>query len=419
MARMMVALAYGLGNLVLSITFFLAYPFLLAYFYAIGYLQSIHGPWPNARGCILFHAASLGEVNAIKTLIKKLLDESPEIEIVITTTSVTGRAAAKSIDPRVFACLSTLDISWLRKLQLRQIDPSLICIVETEIWPNLLRTSNRYQIPIIFISSRISLKTTKNLKKFSALLGLASPNIRHVYCQSNADAQRFQELGINDVTTAGNLKFAIELPLHDSKKIRKSLSIKEDDFVVCFGSSRPGEEELILKNFTELKRKISQLKLIIAPRHPKRVGEVVKLVDNKSYVLYSDFQNRPSSADYDVLIVDVFGMLDVMYACCDVAIVGGAFSHYGGHNPLEPAFYTKPIIMGPHHNSCKESVKALLEAEAISIVEGSDLSRSIYQLYLNPMMRSNMGQMARKTLNDNRLSIDLHLEGIRKWYPHA
>ncbi|MDZ4182046.1 MAG: 3-deoxy-D-manno-octulosonic acid transferase, partial [Candidatus Cloacimonadaceae bacterium] len=195
---------------------------------------------------------------------------------------------------------------------------------------------------------------------------------------------------------------------------RKKWGFANDDFIICFGSSRPGEEALLMSIFTRLKNAIPHLKIILAPRHPKRINEVLELMSGRDVSLLSALDGATTQSR-DLLLIDQLGFLDQAYSICDVAIVGGSFYDFGGHNPLEPAFYSKPVIMGIHHHSCQDSVRQLQSRDAILICAKEKLAENLIRLYKNADLRTSMGQNAKSILTDNASALDNHLRGIEKW----
>jgi len=359
---------------------------------------------------ILIHAASVGEVNAASALIKTLLQEGYPIHI--NTVTITGRALAQSMFPQLGISLAPLDVLHLRKRQMRMLRPRLILIVETEIWPNLLYAAGQFAIPIVFVNARLSEISLKNYLKIGPLLRIIGSSIKAILAQSAEDKARFEKLFQQvPVSQAGNLKFCLSLPEYDAAKIKDDLGIRNDDFILVWGSSRPGEEVLILGLLPELKKGIPALKLILAPRHPKRIPEVEKLLSGINYQKLSSLDTK---AGWDVLLIDTLGQLSKAYSISDLVIVGGSFYDFGGHNPLEPAFYAKAIVMGGYHSSCRDSVRILQKASAILISEPDKLLEDLLALAGDSGQREEMGRNAKIVLTENAHALDVHVRGIKQ-----
>jgi 3-deoxy-D-manno-octulosonic-acid transferase len=406
----MAAVIFGLYNLILETAFLLFYPLIWLICLGKHYTDSLKPQGSNSEGGILLHAASVGEVNAVKPLLVSLKQKYPDKKIVITTNTVTGLKAAKAIHQQSF--LAVMDIRHLRRKQLAIVNPSLIIIMETEIWPNLLHEAARQNIAVVFVNARLSEKSLQNYARIKRMLRYLQKPIRCIISQSDADSGRFKGIFAVPVHTAGNLKFALKLPEYDFASTRRRLGFAEKDFIICFGSSRPGEEGMLKAILPELQSKIERLKFIIAPRHPKRTNEVAAVFPEAT--LYTQVDNNGSGGG-DVLIVDTIGHLNECYSVCDIAIVGGSFFNFGGHNPLEPAYYGKPIIIGEYNQSCRESVKALAGESAILVSNESELADNIIDLHGNPEKRLSMGRRAQKCLERYAEALNRHMELLERW----
>ena len=349
---------------------------------------------------IWIHCASVGEVNAAKPLILKLLNMNETV--LVTTMTTTGQATANSISQNLTVELIPFDFFFLTKRAFKKINPKIIILIETEFWPNMLHRAKLNNIPIMIINGRISDKSFPSYQKTRFFWKPLWKAIKAVGAQSVEDEKRFQELGFTNVHNTHNLKFSINLKTFDMKKIQSKFHISDNDFVLVFGSSRPGEEKLIHSVLKEIK--IDNLKLIIAPRHLKRISEIQEIFKDEDVSLLSE------NKDSKILIIDEMGILNQAYSICDIAIVGGSFFNFGGHNPLEPAFYAKPIIMGEYFSSCKSSVEELQKMNAISITE--NLADTINKIYLNEKLAQKMGTNAKIVLAENSKSLQNNIELI-------
>lgn len=396
--------------MVLELVYLLSYPLLYLLLWSRKYLAAIATKAPDSGRGIMIHAASVGEVNAVKPLISALRERYPQKKIVVTTTTLTGLKVAQKLD--IAAHLAVLDVPHLRRKQLQSINPSLIIIVETEIWPNLLYQAKLLQMNVVFVNARMSVKSLHRYAKVYTLLSFLQSPVKGIFTQTETDALRFRELFKVPVQQMGNLKYAIKLAEHDADETRRAWGYQPTDFIVCMGSSRPGEEALLQKIFPALREQIPQLKLIIAIRHPQRSAEVRSLFPECR--IYSDLSNENHQAA-EVMIVDIIGHLNECYAICDVAIVGGSFCDFGGHNPLEPAFYSKPIIMGEFHSSCAESVARLNQYKAIIISNPEQLAADILALYADRDKRSKLGQNAKNCLDQYSSFLEDYLLKLQEW----
>ncbi len=394
--------------MILEAVFWLAYPLLRLVLRVYNYTEALDAACVPRPQSILIHAASVGEVNAVQRLVKALLDM--DYEIIINTVTVAGREQAIRHFPGITVRLSVLDIPHLRRKYLRGLNPRLILVVETEIWPVMLDTAANLQIPLVFINARISERTLHNFLRFKPLIETLTSSVQEVITQSEADAHRFSELLSCKVSYGGNLKYVVKLPEYDLMALRALYGLDSKNKVICFGSSRPGEETLILNSFKALSRDDRSLRLILAPRHLKRLPEVESLLKGCSWRKYTD---AASIKDCDIILMDVMGHLSEAYALCDLAIVGGSFFNFGGHNPLEPAYYQKPIIMGEYYSSCRDSVSQLQARNSIRICQAANLGACIKEQLEAP--DEEMGKRAKLVLTENAAALENHIRGIQAW----
>ncbi len=392
-----------LYNLLLFIPFILSIPISYIFLPKDEFFLRFAFKIPNVKNPIWIHCASLGELNAIKPLIKELIKELPDKDILITTTSRTGFSEAKSITN--FATYLPIDFYPIMKRFIKKTTPSLLIIAETELWPNLFELSPS----ILMVNARISDKTFKKYKLFKLFFQKSFRNIKFVCAQSEENKKRFISLGIKNVKNFGNLKFAVTLPKVDRYELRRQLNYSEDDFIIVWGSSRPGEEKLLSDTYPELKNNIPNLKIIVAPRHLKRIDEVKSYFNE--FKLYSENNSKKS----DILIVDKMGVLSRLYSISDIAIIGGSFYDFGGHNPLEAVFYKIPVIIGNYHSSCKDTVRILKNNNAIIVSDKSNLLSDIIKIYKNRDKRIKIGIRGFETMKKNSQSLIKTLNCIKRF----
>ncbi len=402
-------LVFFLVNFLLGLLFVALYPIIYLILHLKKYTAALHVKDFAIQSCILFHAASVGEVNALKPLLKAIQTRYPELQIVITTNTLAGLEVAKKIDNKIQCMLSPLDLLHLRLRQMKILKPRMICIVETEIWFNQIFAAGYYGIPIVFVNARLSIKSLKRYKLIKPLFKWLSDPIKVICAQSEQHRLRFRKLFDVPVMNCGNLKYAAELPLYNAFEARAEMKYEQDDFIICMGSSRPQEEDLIRSIYRLLANQIKGLKIILAIRHLNRINEVEKIFAGMPYSLES--RSEPPQALH---IIDTMGLLNKAYAICDIAIVGGSFFDFGGHNPLEPAFYAKPVIIGEYNRSCLDSVQKLNEQSAIVVSDAMHLAEDILKLYNDPELREKMGNTAKLVLTENASSRQSHLVQIEQ-----
>ncbi len=366
---------------------------------------------PNLSDSIWIHAASVGEINGLKPFIKKILEKYPQDNILITTMTPTGRNEAQKISPKIITSLVPFDSSFLVKRFIKKIKPKILILAETELWFSMINECSKLSIPIILSNARISKRSYPRYLKHKRIFGPLLNKINIILAQSQLDKERFEEIGAKNVLVGGNLKFCVDLPKFDSQALRKQYGYLDSDLIITWGSSRPGEEVLMINSFFKLKEDFPNIKLILVLRHINRIKEVESILECDDYTTLSNY--IPGKA---ILIVDAMGVLNLFYAISDISIVGGSFCDFGGHNPLEPAFYSKPTIIGQYHSSCQDSVDKLSENGAIIISKDEKLTSDLRFLIENYNTSKNIGEKANVTLSKHANALDNNLQEFSKIY---
>jgi 3-deoxy-D-manno-octulosonic-acid transferase len=326
----------------------------------------------DARRTIWVHAVSVGEVLAASRLVNELSACAPQYRVLLSTTTRTGQRLARERTGANHAFYFPLDFPWIVRRYLRVLDPVLLVLVETELWPNLLTACRQNAIPVAVVNGRIS---DRSLPRYLRLRrqwkGILS-GISIVLAQSQEDVKRLKAIGApaGRVSFAGNLKFDVRSaePAPITTTLREKLPTGTR-VLVC-GSTLEGEEEILLDAFHQLLKTIPDCVMILAPRHPERFGRVVQLMKNRKEpcVRRSNWMKRPVKIKPGtVILLDSIGELASVYALASVAFVGGSLVPAGGHNPLEPAQFAVPVIMGNHYANFRAIIDTLLQAEALKL----------------------------------------------------
>jgi 3-deoxy-D-manno-octulosonic-acid transferase len=291
---------------------------------------------------------------------------------------------------------------------LARIRPRAAIIMETELWPNLLRECGRRGVPVLFASARVAARSVSRYRRFGALF---SAGVRDAWiaAQSAADAERFIALGADPARTrvVGNLKFDMQLGEAVAEKGRElRLSYLGARPVWTAGSTHEGEEELVLEAHAVLGRRVSGALLVLVPRHPQRFEGVAALLQRRGVI----FERRSSTlevrAQTQVLLLDTMGELTAFYAASDAAFVGGSLVPVGGHNLLEPASLGVPVITGPHTHNGPEIARLLIEAGgALEAADGTALAAAVARVLGDPALREHMGASARRCVESHRGSL--------------
>ncbi len=401
-------------NLLLTILFYIFYPILFLIFRNNHFKLRIKIKPYYLDNTIWIHASSVGEVNAVKPLLIKLIEKYPKHSFLMTCMTKTGLETAKKLSSKLVVYPFPFDTSRIMKKMFQEFKPKLIILVETEIWPNMLTIANDKKIPVVIVNGRISDRSYPKYKFFKLFWKTIFKKISSVNAQSENDAQRFSYLGCKKVYNSNNLKFSNHLPAYDESQLRKAWKFNFNDFIITFGSTRPGEEKLIYEIGKRLKFVIPRLKIIVVPRHLYRMNEVCSLFHRSDYSLFSE--NYP---DRLFTIIDEMGILPQVYAISDVSIIGGSFYNFGGHNPIEAAIYEKAVIIGPYHHSCLDIVNKFKQNNGIVISSTDNLYQDIINLANFIEVRKNYGKNALQVIQENQNSIDLHLNHLFEYFKNA
>lgn len=324
---------------------------------------------------IWIHAVSVGESIAAIPLIKELKKQNPEQPIVVTTTTSTGaEQIMKNLKGVVEHRYMPIDFTWAVTKFINTIQPTQLLIIETELWPNTLKTVSKFGVPITLVNARLSEKSCRNYLKVKPLFNLMQSCLNKVLCQTHQDAENFKKLGIpnSKLFVTGSIKFDITVQddvILKGKELRSNLGQERSVWVAA--STHPGEEEQVLKAHRLLLEKESHSLLIIVPRHPERFESVFKLCQNFDFETVRRTALKPITDSTQVYLADTMGELLLLLAASDVCFMGGSLAgdKVGGHNVLEPAVVGVPIITGNSYFNFKEIIEAMKERELITIVE--------------------------------------------------
>jgi 3-deoxy-D-manno-octulosonic-acid transferase len=360
-------------------------------------------------GPIWIHAVSVGEAIAIRGLLEELRKVFPHKKFVISTVTPTGNKIARSM-AREGDLVTYLpaDFSFIVKSVLKKIKPAFFIIAETEIWPNLITCLFKQDIPVAVVNGRIS---DSSFKGYSLIKFLIKPvfNKISLFCMQTArDAERLFSLGVTreKVKVTGNLKFdALRTILYPAEKKRELGLTDQERLVVC-GSTHPGEEEIILAAYRRLLSEFPHLRLFIAPRHPERAAELEKLISrfNFTSLRVSQAGLEPKSGEpKPVFILDTIGQLLDYYCLADIVFVGGSLVKKGGHNILEPASLSKPVVFGPYMFNFRDIAELFLEHQAaVEVRNPPELQEKIKFFLHQPGQAAALGQKAKELVLRNQ-----------------
>jgi 3-deoxy-D-manno-octulosonic-acid transferase len=351
-----------------------------------------------AKPVVWVHAVSVGEVLAVSRLIAELDAALPERRLVISTTTRTGQALARERfgSERVFYC--PLDLPWAVAAYLKRVKPEMLVLAETEFWPNLLASCFRRGIPVTVVNARISDRSWPRYWRLRRLWRPWLNQLSAVLAQSQVDAERLCALGCraDRVSVSGNLKFDVRAT-QESAATRLLKELGSDDLrLVVAGSTLEGEEAMLLAAWPQLLIAAPDLALVLAPRHPERFAAVAGILDRSGlrWRRRSLWESQALVAG-EILLLDSIGELASVYSLASVAFVGGSLVAAGGHNPLEPAQFGVPVVMGDHYENFRAIVDELRKEQALRIVAPGELVAAMTQLLRNRADADLMGARGR------------------------
>jgi 3-deoxy-D-manno-octulosonic-acid transferase len=346
----------------------------------------------DALPVIWLHAVSVGEVLAASSLIAQLSIRANGYRVVVSTTTRTGQKIARDRFGADNVFYFPLDFAFAVRAYLRALQPRLLVLLETEFWPRMLTECHRAHIPIAVVNARISDRSWPRYFKLRRLWRKLLAPMALVLAQSEEDAERLMAIGAGNVEVSGNLKFDIRVarPAPVTQALRQFLN--PDQKVIVCGSTLEGEEEMLLDAVP------ASCITILAPRHPERFAVVVQILKRRGarWLRRSEWLRAPERLrPGTVLLLDSIGELASVYSVASLAFIGGSLVSSGGHNPLEPAQFAVPILMGPHYENFRSMVEVLKSVQAIQIVNQETLRASIADLLDRRDEAAAMGERAR------------------------
>ncbi len=352
--------------------------------------------------CIWVHAVSVGEVGACIPLLRKLKGLHPEIPIILSTITDTGRRVAMDKAPEgTVVVYLPFDLGFVLRGFIKKIRPRIFIVIETEIWPNLFRTLSSRDIPVVMLNGRISEKSSRGYRKVSFFMKKVFGHVRVFGMQGPADGRRLGEIGADPekIIVLGNFKFDLSMP----EEI-PSWAAALGGPVIVAGSTFRGEEEIILSAYLQNIDRFPALKLILAPRHPERFSEVEDMLRAKNLVFAkrSDLAagHLRNASSYGVVLLDSVGELASVYGIADIAVIGKSFTGHGGQNPLEPAYWGKAIICG-HHMENFPFIEDFYREGAAFETSPSELAKKMRELLVTPEKAKEAGEKAKKLFAAN------------------
>src|SRR5215470_6301104 len=375
-----------------------------------------------ARGCLWFHAASVGEVQGVRPIIATLHTCVPELPIVLSVFTPAGKHIAQRIIPEAVGIfVLPLDLPWLMRRMMRCLRPCALIVQETELWPNLFHAAARQHVPVVLVNGRLSPRSFRRYQWLRPLMRRVLADVTLCLVQSEESARRFQQLGMDarrlQITGNTNIDRALLAPAQSNHTHPLAPLVIGRRLLVA-GSTHEGEERVLLSVYRRLYALYPDLLLVLAPRHLERVATVVRHVQayNCRAVRRSWCEDGQTVdlAGATVIVLDTMGELATLYSLCTVAFIGGSLVPIGGHNALEPAMFAKPLLFGPHMHHFPELASLLQQGGGAVQVQGEEeLYERLIYLLTHPEAGKTMGQCALAAITANRGALERTCTAIK------
>lgn len=410
-----------------TLAFYLAIPLLLlrlqrrvkknpAYRNRLGERFGLYPPGKPLQGCLWFHTVSVGEFLAAKPLIDRILATYPDTPCLITTMTPTGseRVLKAYTQPlatgRVHHVYLPYDLPDALNRFLKRFNPRLLVIMETELWPNMIHYTRQRGVPIVVANARLSEKSANGYRKVLPLFRPMMREVSLIAAQSDADGERFVEMGLPPVNlqVTGTVKFDLDIKpdtIAEARTLRAQWGGQRRVFIAA--STHEGEDEQVLDAFFYLRSKVPESLLVIVPRHPERFEDVANLVVARGLNLSRISKQEPVQGDTDVILGDTMGQLLTLLGASDVAFIGGSLVPVGGHNMLEALAMGVPALTGPHVFNFQVVAQMLSELEVLKTVTTPlGLGQAVEALFQDEETRYALSKRGKYVVEENRGAMD-------------
>ncbi|MCK5071145.1 MAG: 3-deoxy-D-manno-octulosonic acid transferase [Desulfocapsa sp.] len=371
----------------------------------------------KAGKTIWIHALSVGEVTSAVPLIRGIRKEMPEVELVFSASTRSCATLAKKLLDKQIDWFIPFPFDFLPVVNrfIRVVKPDLFILIETEFWPAILLSLKQKNIPSFLVNGRISKKSMQSYQRFPFFFTPLFESFQLLSMQTEADKDALIKLGVDhrQIETLGNLKYDTALYSSSARNQDISFSLPPHDYLFVAGSTHPGEEEILLQSFKELKKLFPNSYMIIAPRNIDRGKDLQKLA--ATFDFQANCRSQINAGGKDLLILDTIGELNSVYSHADIAFVGGSLVPKGGHNPIEPSFYAIPVLFGPHMEDFSEvSEQLILAGGGLMVKDAQELGNKLCNLCQNKSLLLETGKAAQDFIRSQQGVIKNHLTLIRK-----
>ena len=361
---------------------------------------------PETWGGLWIHAVSVGEVQAVLPLIRRLLTDHPELPITVTTTTPTGSArVTEQLGDQVFHVYLPYDRPLALTGFLRSVRPRALLMVETEIWPNLLHFCRRHGVFTVLANARLSAKSAQRYARLGSFTRETFGRIDQVAAQADADAGRFHDLGVptNRLSVTGSIKFDMHIPASLEEQVEVVRREWAGRPVWIAGSTHEGEDEQILFAHHTVLANFPNALLILVPRHPERFERVAGLCKRERMRMARRSRSSEYGSDTQVYLGDTMGELPLLLGSADVAFIGGSLVKTGGHNMLEASAQGVAVCFGPHvFNFATISQMLVDQGAAVQVDNGASLSDQVIAWFADASVRAEFGERGRAVVAQNR-----------------
>ena len=369
---------------------------------------------------IIFHAVSVGEVHAAEPLINRLLDNNPELSVLVTTSTPTGSARVMALlKDKVAHVYLPYDLPGAIKRFLNIFDPGLVVIMETELWPNLIHACSQRGVRLLLANARLSEKSLHNYQRIPHLLRTMLGQLDRVTAQSPNDRERLLSLGLAEekITVAGSMKYDMTINTEQvARALGDKISLHGRPVLIAASTrilAREMEEEKVLQAFRSLLGSHPDLLLILVPRHPERFDEVFELATRQGFSCARRSRESVADASHQVLLGDTMGEMQYYFSLADVAFVGGSLVPTGCQNIIEPAALGLPVITGPSLFNFQAVSEQLLQAGGmICIADAQELAEAVNALLAGEEKAATMKSAALAVVEKNQGASDRNLNEI-------
>jgi 3-deoxy-D-manno-octulosonic-acid transferase len=418
-------------KIIIDIFYFICLPWIIFFYllkrkYHSGWIERIGlGRWrkilKESRQIIWIHAVSVGEARLAGALYEVLKPKYPNLPFLLTSITQTGqRILSFFVRAGDYLAFLPLDFSFLIRFIISRLNLRGLLILETEIWPNLVLEVKKRNIPLGLINARISKRAFPRYKLIKPLMGYLLDKFDFLCLSGKLAEERFRELGapLNKSYLLGPLKFDMDTSKVKSdrriEELREFIKRKDATFFIA-GSTHPGEEEILLNSYLQMKTKFPQLQMLIAPRHFAHLPKFIKYAEGKGVkveLFSKGFKFSPNA----IFIMDEVGYLPSLYEMADISFIGGSLVPRGGHNLIEAAIFGKPVIMGPYYENFEEIVWEFLKTEALFVVRNEGELKDVLDLLIrDDKLREEVGRRAKEVVVRNKGNLEKTVEIIQKY----